>query len=633
MSDADKSLDILIKLKADAAGGKQAEQALDSLKNKTASVTASNISAHQKEQAAILAKLAAVEGATKKAQSPNRNAQDNFGKIYEGFLTNKEFGTARGNQFLNIAAGMNQTGAAAATASPKVGGLSMAITRIARAMGMQGIRGGAQLFTMIGGAVTLAYIAFEKLSEVIKQIADDDTPQLESLVHVMENVREKTYEAEAAQRAYYRELERLKNLPENEAERARVRMQYIQEVARFEQDMAGQTYRRDLAMLQAVEDAGLISHQEALRRKYAMDEEYNQRKLALELKEEEDALEAKKTRWKEADAKRQVNEGKMKVAAKTQFGTQEREETAREKLAQLEHGREKAEDTIKSLTDEQREAKDKFTIYNPLDPGGYMGAANIERLEKRIKREQENLTKLNVGIESGKKEVHSTAEENALAKEALDPLKQEAMRVAQELRGLVIEIKHDEDSTRRHKQELTAAAEAAKKAKDADLVEAKAKEEHAAGIGVGSDRSALRYEPASKRAWDRLSPFQKQSAPTPTIEFDPNKVDAATGLPVNPGQKRNLQTWEPGAQEQYDKNRFGPGGARPNVHYTQIVDYENEGKKAANQIEQALAKLAAANNKNSAALISTAEQSLMVALKHQQDIETIKKRIADLHNK
>jgi hypothetical protein len=114
------------------------------------------------------------------------------------------------------------------------------------------------------------------------------TAGFESLIRAMEDVRERTHQAEAATRAFFRELQRTLNQPETDAESAAMRTQSLQEVARFEEEMAARRHQRELSNLQAAENAGLLSHQEASRRKDAMAEEYHQRRLAQALKQTDD---------------------------------------------------------------------------------------------------------------------------------------------------------------------------------------------------------------------------------------------------------------------------------------------------------------------------------------------------------
>lgn len=503
--------------------------------------------------------------------------------------------------------------------------------------GPPGLRGMSTLLSRIGNQLTgiaglgramgdafitgnlIAIGVLVNMANAIKEISDSiQTVSIDRLVDMMENVREKTFQTELATRSYFDQLKRIANRPETETQRAERLQRLMATTAAFEEATQNRLHTLAIQRIEQEEAAGLISHQDALRRKYQQEEEYQNKLAQLKIKAEADQYENKKKELaeevahKEALTKPQGDEKKSKFdqAKDAKIAADDRLEIEQEKLNQEKSTRdklrEKKQKDIDDIKDAENEIKAQdeavgLTPDSKQQPGvkGQLSRAFSESLsplayaklaaaQYSLKGDDAEANGNDRAIAKQIEKVHQAEEADRAATEAFQFLKTQVEALTESIAKLNIELPGLARQSAEHIAEAKAAAAAASAQHQAEAVSNEMAEEAKVGIGVGSAQSRLRYNIQQKRAWDAATPRQRLGMTPPGIEYDPNKVDAATGLPSNPGADRQKQPWEAGAQEQYNTQRYGnpSGGGVPTIGQLQALVEDLKQKLAAQEYSQ-----------------------------------------------
>jgi len=474
------------------------------------------------------------------------------------------------------AAATEKVGAAAAKATGHVSGLSRVVNRLGSAFGLSGI-GGVAMGGFVAGASILVGILIKMVSvanELATQIRD---VPIGNLVKQWEKIKEDTYEAGQATDAYFRSLQRILARPETEASKAAARLAMIKEVADYEEKTADHSHQMNLLRIQEAESQNLISHQEALRRKFQEDEAYELKKLALELKSLQTELDSKKELL-EAQTGQAMDLGdQIKKASDTATAAGAK---ASLKRATYDRDLKHKEALEKQVADYDAQIADATASINATDKftgatygskasqaaslhqyvklwgtHGVPGAQDVPGLEDNRSKASDELGAFRSGLDKELKAAQDAEKADTLAKEAAQELKTQFDALTTSIAALRIEIPNLTNLTGRKAADITAEERDAHRKMVQERVASVAAKEAAKDIAPGGAGSILMWG-TDKAKWDRTAPQNRGGMNPPQPYFNPSLVDPVSGMPYPAGQKLN--------QDQWNVRQYGnraPGGA------------------------------------------------------------------------
>lgn len=515
--------------------------------------------------------------------------------------------------------------------------------------GSGGGRGGSYLLRrltgvgglgVLGGFATAGLVVVGVLSKIVQGIKEMNdaiqTTTIEPMVDMWEDVRAKVKEVKLETDSYWQQLQRIINRPETEAERADRQRQAIARTAAYEEATMQRLHGLAMQRIDQEEQAGVISHQEGLRRKFQAEEEYQAKLTAQKNQAILDEFNSKKAQLETEQEQLKRTIPTLDAAQKTQQQTTGNLERERLKLDQEKKAREAARDLIRKTNEELNEVEDQIKANDAGlgaavgQPGAAFDSAKSRAYNPLLYAKRAALTatargaNADLDAESGaiprqQKIVDAAEEANRKATESVKYLQQQMDALAESINKLNIELPSLASAAAQKVAENENAAAQEKASRAAAAVSAQEAVEKKAGVAIGSPGSHLRYNPAQKRAWDALSPQQRAAAgdsALPGLEFDPTKIDPDTRHPVNPGQASRVPVYAPGAQAQYNTDRYGNAGAAPAASREQIVALLEREKTERDELNQALKSMASTNV---AGMVATRA----ALAKHDSDISKI----------
>lgn len=156
-----------------------------------------------------------------------------------------------------------------------------AVRELGQELPILGELGRLALSPIVGGFVLLAS-AVRGAWDAIKDLGNRSTPEMQGLTDAIKEQKAAWEELEEEAQAYERTLARITAATETVTAKSKAALAGIEDKGKNELDSADKTHSQSTAQLEEAEKLGLITHQEFLAKKLALDEAYEKKKQAIE---------------------------------------------------------------------------------------------------------------------------------------------------------------------------------------------------------------------------------------------------------------------------------------------------------------------------------------------------------------
>ncbi len=152
---------------------------------------------------------------------------------------------------------------------------------------------GRVAFLGVAGAVMFFIKVVGSALDQIKELGDRGTPEFEKLTDAVKDQKSAIEELELSYAAYERSLKRVSDASQTVQDQAKEFQSGIKSHHDADESILGKSHERDISAIQAAEEMGLITHEEFIVRKLALDEAYFKKRMELENKFQFDQLKGK----------------------------------------------------------------------------------------------------------------------------------------------------------------------------------------------------------------------------------------------------------------------------------------------------------------------------------------------------
>ena len=324
------------------------------------------------------------------------------------------------------------------------------LREIGRELPIVGELGRMAMEPLIGAFVLLASVVSAAF-EGIKELGNRSTPEFQTLTEAVEKQKEAMEDVEIAARSYDRALQRLATSSETVSDNSKAYMDRFKSKSDAEIAQAEASQRRQSAILESAEKLGLITHQQYIQRRLALDDEYAAKRAAIENKLQQTQLTEK---YRErANANIEANSLEKSLALKRDAAKKGQGESAfaggqtEKDKKDLEATKEK----IKKLQEEWGELHDKTTglgRFHTMTPQ-YILETQKKQNETEQTGEEETADKLRRKIKQDQEREFNAKDTAKAAEEDLQDTEERLRKDRERVKDLDKELPVSTETTQR----------------------------------------------------------------------------------------------------------------------------------------------------------------------------------------